>query len=122
MAWMESGFELGQEMRPWVSPSLIEANYILSLSRMELQEVIAAEMEANPALEMEDRHTCPSCGSVLDGTFCPTCLTSLRALSDSETFEDFPEQMTTALTTREDSEDFDPMTLIASDVSLTDQI
>ena len=32
MSWMETSFEYGQEMRPWVSPSLIEANYILSLS------------------------------------------------------------------------------------------
>ena len=56
---MEAGFDLSQEMRTWVSPSLIEANYILSLSRMDLQAVIAAEMEANPALEMDERPACP---------------------------------------------------------------
>ena len=119
---MEGGFDLSQEMRPWVSPSLIEANYILSLSRMELQDVIAAEMEANPALEMEDRHTCPSCGSVLDGTFCPACLTSQRTPGEGESYEDFPEQLTTASNTHEDSDDFDPMTLVASEISVTDQI
>ena len=122
MAGMEGGYELGQEMRAWVSPSLIEANYILSLSRMELQDVIAAEMEANPALEMDDRLTCPLCGGVLDGTFCPTCLVSQRTVPDTESYEDFPEQMVAANATRDDSDDFDPMTLIATGMDLPEQI
>ena len=122
MTRMESGFDLGQEMRAWVSPSLIEANYILSLSRLELQDVIAAEMEANPALEMDERQTCPLCGSVLDGTFCTTCLVSQRTTPDLESYEDFPEQLVNATSTREDSDDFDPMTLVASDMSLPNQI
>lgn len=112
---MEAGFDLNQEMRTWVSPSLIEANYILSLSRMDLQAVIAAEMDANPALEMEERPSCPLCGSVLDGTFCPTCLVSQRSEPNIESYEDFPEIMTTALNTREDSDEFDPMSLIAGE-------
>ncbi len=119
---MESGYELSQEMRAWVSPSLIEANYILSLSRMELQSVIAAEMDANPALEMDDRQTCPLCGNVIEGTFCPICLVSQRTDHEPETYEDFPEQMATAGGLREDADDFDPMTLIADDVTLRDQI
>ena len=112
---MEAGFDLSQEMRTWVSPSLIEANYILSLSRMDLQAVIAAEMEANPALEMDERPSCPLCGNVLDGTFCPTCLVSQRSEPNIESYEDFPEIMTTALNTREDSDEFDPMSLIAGE-------
>lgn len=112
---MEAGYELNQEMRTWVSPSLIEANYILSLSRMDLQAVIAAEMDANPALEMDDRATCPLCGNVLDGTFCPTCLVSQRTEPLTESYEDFPETMVTALNGREDSDDFDPMSLIAGE-------
>jgi RNA polymerase sigma-54 factor len=75
---METGFDLSQEMRSWVSPSLIEANYILSLSRQELQQAVAAEMESNPALEIEDLLTCPTCGNVLEGAFCPVCLVSQR--------------------------------------------
>jgi RNA polymerase sigma-54 factor len=93
MSTMETRFDigLGQEMRPWVSPSLIEANYILSLSRQELQEAIQAELSNNPALEMdEDRDACPLCGGLLEGTFCPTCLVSQRSTDDgNENFEDF---------------------------------
>jgi RNA polymerase sigma-54 factor len=125
MAWMETGFEVGQEMRPWVSPSLIEANYILSLSQQELQNVIEAEMAANPALELEDRSTCPICESVLDGSYCPTCRSDQNAKTQTESldsFEDFPEQAITSIASRDDETDFDPMTLVASDVSVSDQV
>lgn len=119
---MESRFDIGQDMRPWVSPSLIEANYILSLSRQELQEVISAELLSNPALEMEDGEVCPLCGVMLDGSYCPTCLVSSTSTGEQESYEDFPEQMSTATTLREDSDDFDPMTLVAAEISITDQI
>ena len=119
---MESRFDLGQEMRPWVSPSLIEANYILSLSRQELQEVISAELQSNPALEMDEGETCPLCGGLLDGTYCPTCLISSTSTQEQEAYEDFPEQMVTATVLREDSDEFDPMTLVAAEISIPDQI
>ena len=126
MPAMEQRFDvgLGQEMRPWVSPSLIEANYILSLSRQELQEAIQAELFNNPALEMdEERDACPLCGGLLEGTFCPTCLVSQRSTDETtESYEDFPEQLATATATREDGDEFDPMTLVAAEQSILDQI
>jgi len=131
MAWMETGFETNQEMRPWVSPSLIEANYILSLSQQELQNVIEAEMASNPALELEDRATCPVCESVLEGSFCPTCMSdqqvrerteSLESLDSVDAFDDYDDQPAASVSTREEESDFDPMTLVASDVPLPDQI
>ncbi|MBA3527929.1 MAG: RNA polymerase sigma-54 factor [Propionibacteriaceae bacterium] len=119
---MESRFDLGHDMRPWVSPSLIEANHILSLSRQELQEVINAELNSNPALEMDEGEVCPLCGGLLDGSYCPTCLISSTSIGEQEAYEDYPEQMTTATTLREDTDDFDPMTLVAAEISLPDQI
>lgn len=125
MSWMETGFEYSQELRPWVSPSLIEANYILSLSQQQLQQVIAAEMEANPALEMDDRQTCPICNSMLDGNFCPTCLTHQETTQTTETLEsydDFTSEPVTQVASRDDTGDFDPMALIASDEPVDAQI
>jgi len=119
---MEGGFDLSPEMRSWVSPSLIEANYILSLSRQELEAVVAAEMESNPALEMEDRQSCPLCGSVLDGTFCPVCLVSQRKEADPESYEDFPELLLGSMGTRDDNDEFDPMTLIADEEDVRQRI
>ncbi|HBY47429.1 MAG TPA: RNA polymerase sigma-54 factor, partial [Chloroflexi bacterium] len=54
MRRMEAGYDLNIEQRQWVSPSLIEANYILSLSRQELEVVINQELDSNPALEVSD--------------------------------------------------------------------
>lgn len=125
MASMEQGYEYGQEMRPWVSPSLIEANYILSLSQMELQQAIAAEMDSNPALEMEESGTCPVCGSMLEGTFCPTCLTSQATPADDrnrENLDEYADQAANGATLGDIDPDFDPMTLVASDVNAPDQI
>ncbi len=125
MAWMETGYEYGQEMRPWVSPSLIEANYILSLSQQELQQVIAAEMDANPALEMDERPTCSVCNSILEGPYCPTCLTKqepAQPVESLESFDDFSDQITTQVATRDDTGDFDPMALIASDAPVPAEI
>jgi RNA polymerase sigma-54 factor len=128
MAWMETGYEYGQEMRPWISPSLIEANYILSLSQQELQDVIAAEMAANPALEIEERTVCPMCGGILEGNYCSTCLTTQDPIDKEEgaesvdSYDDFAEQNASGNLLRDDDPDFDPMTLIASGMSVQDQI
>lgn len=119
---METGFDLSQDMRSWVSPSLIEANYILSLSRQELQQAVAAEMESNPALEVEDLLTCPTCGNVLEGAFCPVCLVSQRETPDRERYEDMPELLLGLANTREDSDDFDPLTLVAHSEDIRTQI
>ena len=125
MAWMETGYDVNQEMRPWISPSLIEANHILSLSQQELQDAIAIEMEANPALEIEERQTCPTCGAILEGTFCSTCLTNQEPQVYEErvdTIDDYNEQNASGNLLREEDPDFDPMTLVASGFSVPDQI
>ncbi|MDP9372307.1 MAG: RNA polymerase factor sigma-54 [Chloroflexota bacterium] len=119
---MEASMEMSPEMRTWVSPSLIEANYILSLSRQELQEVIREEMFANPALEMDEKETCPVCGGVIEGSFCPTCLVSQEAERSETNYEDHPEILTQQSANGVAEDDFDPMTLIASEASLHEQI
>lgn len=122
MARMDSGMELRSEMRQWISPSLIEANYILSLSRQELEAAIHQELSANPALEVSDDTTCPLCGSVIDGSFCTTCMISHADETPNESYEDFPEQLYNQTVTHEDSDEFDPMTLVGGNISLRDQI
>ena len=124
MAWMEAGFEYGQEMRQWVSPSLIEANYILSLSQQELQSVIEAEMAQNPALELDDRPTCPVCDSVLEGRYCTVCRANQENESEPESIDSMDDNLEPPLatsSTREDDPEFDPMTLVASSESVLDQ-
>jgi RNA polymerase sigma-54 factor len=124
MAGMDFSMDISPEMRVWISPSLIEANYILSLSRMELQDVIQQELEVNPALEMDEKHVCTSCGGILEGNFCPNCMMSQEEKPQEDSWEDYPEQMYTlsAPRSREDSDEFDPMTLVANGMSVQEQI
>jgi RNA polymerase sigma-54 factor len=126
MASLEYQMDISPEMRAWISPSLIEANYILSLSRQELQSVIQQELEENPALEMDEKLVCSSCGGVLEGNYCPTCLINQEEQSQQEeSWEDFPEQMYTLSppsSNNHDNDDFDPMTLVANERTVTEQI
>lgn len=113
---MEQGLGYSQEMRQWVSPSLIEANYILSLSQQELQAVIEQELLSNPALEIEERSTCPACGSALEGSWCPTCRIERdrdrTSLLDGR--DEFEPRIDTVASDSDD--DFDPLSIVASRV------
>lgn len=122
MRRMEAGYDLNIEQRQWVSPSLIEANYILSLSRQELEVVINQELDSNPALEVSDEAVCPRCGGILEGTFCATCMINHAESPFQESWEDHPEIAYQSSITRDDSDDFDPMTLVGEAVSLRDRI
>lgn len=124
MAWMEQGFDQSQEMRSWISPSLIEANHILSLSQQDLQALIEHEMSQNPALELENRATCPVCMSVLEGAWCPTCQRTVEVQSKDESLDAMDEyEVPSAPSAPADSSDeFDPMTIVASDVSPLQQL
>ena len=122
MARMDSGMELHSEMRQWISPSLIEANYILSLSRQELEAAIHQELSSNPALEVSEETICPLCGGVIEGSFCTTCMVSHANEAPNESYDDYPEQLYNQVVTRDDSDEFDPMTLVGNNVPLRDQI
>lgn len=124
MAWMEQGFDHSQEMRSWISPSLIEANHILSLSQQDLQALIETEMSQNPALELENRSTCPVCMSVLDGSWCPTCQRPVEVERKEESLDAMDDyEVPSAPSSPADANDeFDPMTIVASDVSPLEQL
>src|SRR5438132_7054454 len=65
-----------QTMR--VSPTLIMVNQLLALSSMELQRMVRAEIEQNPALESVEGTTCASCGAGTTGIYCPVCMQAVR--------------------------------------------
>lgn len=113
---MEQGFDFSQEMRQWVSPSLIEANYILSLSQQELQAVIEQELLSNPALEIEERSTCPACGSALEGTWCPTCRTDRDRHSSASLDGRDDAELRVASVASDSDDEFDPLSIVASRV------
>lgn len=121
-----------------VSPTLIMVNQLLALSSLELQHAVLNELEDNPALESVESTTCTSCGAGTTGRYCPVCmqpvhpsnaLETLRAQTvdygtgsnsdDYDDTEDFrPREAKTVL----GEEEFDPLTLVATESSMTDQL
>lgn len=58
---------------------LVTANRILGLASDELHTFLQEEVEANPALELEERTICLTCGRALDGARCSVCLAPASA-------------------------------------------
>ncbi len=122
-----------QTMR--VSPTLIMVNQLLALSSMELQHAVLNELDDNPALENLESTTCTSCGAGTTGRYCLVCMQPVYpgglenmlpktneygTNSDDEyDTEDFrPRAATTVL----GEEEFDPLTLVATESSMTEQL
>lgn len=112
---MEMNLDTGQyqfdrmEQRP--SPTLVTFTQILALSSHELQQAIHQEISENPALELLDNDdTCMRCGERLFNGTCPRC----DGMGDDDWQS--PGQ------SQEYDEDFDPFTLIANQMSLSEAL
>ena len=120
---LEFGQDLEPQMSMKVSPRLVAASYILELSAQELQQVIAQELNENPALEIIEPQTCSVCGSALQGSICPVCLSKQkqdeRPNEDGEYLEDYVP--TQSLASPPD-EDFDPLTQVASQMTIGEHL
>jgi len=130
---------LSQEQQVRVSPSLIALNQILALSSQELQEEIRREIESNPALELDERQVCPTCGSSYNGRVCQRCLAEnpgsgaanrlsgeRKSTSDeyTDSNEDYyiPDEGWSSGGGRGGDEEFDPITIVAAEMSLSERI
>lgn len=106
-----------------VSPRLVAANHILQLSSVELQQTISSELSENPALELIDIPTCPTCGTQLQGSICPQCL---RRQKPENQLLDGPDANDESYYNQNlrgtDEEEFDPITQVASEVSLQERL
>ncbi len=134
---MDISIGISQEQKLRVSPSLIISNEILQLSSAELQEEIRRELEANPALEMDDRQICPVCGSAYQGSMCLRCgndklninmdssgLGINKSTSDDYSGDSFnsADSWSGGSSSFKGDDEFDPMTIVASEMSLNERI
>lgn len=122
-----------------VSPTLIMVNQLLALSSVELQHMVGAELEENPALEAIENTPCPSCGAGTTGRYCPVCMQPVHAVqaqgsertrqgegSDGSAGDDYdyeyePYRPRDSASSPEE-EDFDPLGLVATEASMTEQL
>jgi RNA polymerase sigma-54 factor len=123
---MEMNQDQVQVLQQRVSPRLIAANHILELSSQELQDAIATEIDENPALDMVDVSPCPTCGQPIEGDACPRCAKKQEETGSDPAMMDPTEQYLENIawnsTTVTRDADFDPLTLIAAQVSLEEKL
>ena len=98
------------EMRP--SPGLINFARLLTLPSVELEQTIQEELQGNPALELVEPELCAICGAPLVDGVCYECL---RRDAEILNREERSRQ-------QEADEEFDPLTLIAGQMNLAEQL
>src|SRR3954451_10362074 len=111
---MDLGFALDQEQRQRNLPRLIEANYLLHLSAPEIEQLIVAELNANPALDLDELPVCPICSAPLEGGSCPSCQIDREQPTASVPEEEY-DRFAEAPTNPMSDEEFDAVALIAQD-------
>src|SRR5579862_3502014 len=107
------------EMRQTVSPRMVQASSILVMSSTELQQAITQESQDNPALEVEEVSVCPRCGDKLEGTICLTCG---EGTAERDPTEQFLQEEAMRPAAPADEDEFDPLTVVASEISLSERL
>src|SRR6185295_11251801 len=111
---LSMGMNLLPQQQMKASPALIALNNMLVLSTQDLQQLVQAELEENPALDqLESEETlCSRCGRPLSGATCIYCLHEDLKLAEAE---------------RDDAsipadDEFDPLLAIAAPISLHESL
>ncbi len=114
--------QLQQNAPAW----LIEANQVLTLSSAELQSLVQKELEENPALELEERSVCPTCGRAFQGANCLHCLSlapsSLAQTERVSSLDEADSWFAEAERGWHEDDEFDPTLLLASKTSLREHL
>lgn len=102
---------------------LVYSNELLELSLDELQTRLRQEVAANPALELEERSICPSCGRALRGQFCPHCpAPSSPAIQQSATMLDWEKPVGSLRGGMDEDEEADPFARYAAPLELREAL
>jgi RNA polymerase sigma-54 factor len=137
---VDQNLQMVPEQSVRVSPTLIMVNQLLALSSLELQQMVRAEMEDNPALESVESTACISCGAGTTGLYCPVCMqlvapaapadkSASRDVNDNPgsgdtygdyDFEDYRPRQPRGISL--DDDEFDPLSIVASEAGMTEQL
>ncbi len=114
-----------------ISPGLIQhtplwlvySNELLELSLEDLQTRLRQEVAANPALELEERLICPSCGRALRGQFCPHCpASSATSTQQDMTTLDWEKPLGSVWGSIDEEEEVDPFARYAAPLELREAL
>ncbi|HEX6512118.1 MAG TPA: hypothetical protein VF157_07470, partial [Chloroflexota bacterium] len=125
---LEQNQSLQPQINIAITANLITSLKILQLSSEELAQTIEQEMTNNPALEVEERESCPVCSAPLQDGRCPECAaetsTANATAEASVPWEEEPYdawRIETKPNTATDDE-YDPISLAASETSVQDYL
>ena len=123
MVGLMQGHALAQKQQLRTIPVQIQANAILNMSLIELQQFIETESMENPALSVKEGSRCPVCGFLAGDEACPVCGASMNRRKDAETERlverDYLER---AFAAAGSDTMFDPFRTVASAVDLPDYL
>jgi RNA polymerase sigma-54 factor len=105
-----------------VTPKQIAANYILQLSSMELQDVINAELQDNPALDLEESQVCPLCGEPLQGRICLNCFGLANKPPRGDELESEPLEGSSLMQRDDEDDEFDPIVRAEAEQTLAEYL
>jgi RNA polymerase sigma-54 factor len=106
-----------------VSWRLIAANHILQQSSQELQQTVAIELDANPALERVEVETCRVCGSEMLGSICPHCIQCRKQAPDVRSADGaYANDEPMEERRLSEDEDFDRFTRVVSERTLAERL
>ncbi len=105
-----------------VTPKQIAANYILQLSSMALQDVINAELQDNPALDLEESQVCPLCGEPLQGRICLNCFGLANKPPRGDEPESEPLEGASLMQRDDADEEFDPIVRAEAEQTLAEYL
>lgn len=75
-----NGPAMAQRQQLRTIPVQIQANAILNMSLLELQQFIETEAAENPALSIDESCRCPVCGFLTSSRACPVCGASMSGV------------------------------------------
>ncbi len=104
-------------------PVQIQANAILNMSLLELQQFVETEAMENPALSIEDGHRCPVCGFLNSTRACPVCGASMTRTEPVETDRiSERDYLDRAFASADTDTMFDPFRSVAQSMNLRDYL
>jgi RNA polymerase sigma-54 factor len=112
---MSMGMNLLPQQQMKASPALIALNNMLVLSTLELQQLVQAELEENPALDQveSEESLCSRCGRPLSGATCIYCLHEDLKLAEAERDD---------ASSPPSDDEFDPLLAVAAPTSLREVV
>ncbi|HET9496606.1 MAG TPA: RNA polymerase factor sigma-54 [Chloroflexia bacterium] len=128
---MDISIDMNVEQQMRVSPTLIAVNHILALSSQELQELIKQEADENPAFDIVEHQTCNICGEQLKNGICVNCSrTASQSTATNDISDEFvfgalgyrDEPFSSGLSGGSDDDDFDPVSLVASEPTVGERL